>query len=367
MALKYECTQILSQGMTNGVGDLLHPRGVPSEAVYSLIGSVYKHIEACEPYVEGGRLVSQIAVVVNPELGDNPGPSGLGVVRAFQQLRQQFDIVPPETDLNGYELVVIPESTPADEALKLRLQAYAAAGGAIILSGPAALDPDGQPVLEEQGIVAEGASPYTHTFLHAGESVSEGLADYGYVMYEPGFRMKPASGAVSLVGVGEPYFERDYDHFSGHEYTPEDTLSPYSAAVLNGKILTFSVPIFEAYGKHAAPNYRTLLGNSMKLLLPEPIVRDAGPSKLETTVIRTASATVVHLLSFYPERRGEGLDIVEDPFPIVNMPIAVKADGAPSRVFLAPAEQDLSYEYRDGYVHTAVTVLDGHAMLVIQD
>jgi len=36
--------------MTNGVGDSLHPRGVPDAAVDDLTGKVYSHIAACEPY-----------------------------------------------------------------------------------------------------------------------------------------------------------------------------------------------------------------------------------------------------------------------------------------------------------------------------
>ncbi len=367
MALKYECCQILSQGMTNGVGDLLHPRGVPSKAVYDLIGKVYGHIEACEPYVEGGVLLSQIAVIVDPMLGDKPGPCGLGVTRALQQLRQQFEILPPEADLDPYELVILPETTRVDEALKVKLKDYVRQGGGLILCGPSALDDNGQSTLEEQGIKVHGSSPYTHTFLHASKEVSQGLADYGYVMYEPGFRMTPVGDAQTLVTVGEPYFEREYNHFSGHEYTPEEKLSEYAAVIQNARVITFSVPIFEAYGKHAAPNYRTLLGNCINQLLPEPLIQDNGPSKLETTVVRKGDKTVVHLLSFCPERRADNLDIVEDPLPIVDMPIAVKVDKKPKRVFLTPPEQDLIFEYKEGYVHTKVTVLDGHGMLVIED
>lgn len=365
MALKYECCQILSQGMTLGVGDLLHPRGVLNKAVYNLIGKVYKYMEACEPYVDGGEILSQIAVIVNPELGDRPGPAGLGAVRALQQLRQQFDILPPEAELSKYELVIIPETTPIDETLKSRLQEYIKNGGSMIVCGPAALDQDGRPVMDELGIETHGPSPYSHTFLHASEKVSKGLADYGYVMYEPGFRMVPAPGAETLVSVGEPYFQRDYDHFSGHEYTPEDRLSPYAAAVRNGRVITFSVPILEAYGKHAAPNYRILFGNCVNLLLAEPLIKDEGPSKLETTVVRKENTLVVHLMCFCPERRADNLDIVEDPIPLVDMPIAVKTGKEPKRVFLAPNERDLDFEYRDGYTHTKVTVLDGHALLVI--
>jgi hypothetical protein len=366
MALMYECCQILSQGMTNGVGDLLHPRGNPNPAVYELIGKVYRHIEASEPYVDGGKLVSQIAVVVNPSLGDKPGPSGMGTVRALQQLRQQFDILPTESELSGYELVIIPETTEIDTGLKSKLTDYLANGGSLIVCGPAALDSEGQPALTEQGIEAHGPSPYSHTFLHAAKQVSSGLADYGYVMYEPGFRMTPKPGAETLVTVGEPYFQREYNHFSGHEYTPEDRISGYSAAVRNGRVITFSVPILEAYGKHASPNYRALLGNCIDLLLPRPLIKDEGPSKLETTVVVTEHSTVVHLLAFCPERRAEGIDIVEDPFPIVDMPFAVKADKPPKRVFLAPDERELDFEYRDGYVHSRITFTNGHTMLVIR-
>ncbi len=366
MALKYECCQILSQGMTNGVGDLLHPRAMPNREVYKLIGRVYEHIEACEPYVSGAELISQIGVVVDPDLGDNPGPSGLGAVRALQQLRHQFDIVPPGADLAKYELVIVPETTRADDSSRSQLREYLAAGGALIICGEAALTEAGTPILEELGIAAHGESPYSHTFLHASQAVAKGLADYGYVMYEPAFRMTPAEGAESLVAVGEPYFERSYDRFSGHSYTVEGQLSQYSAVVRNRRAITFAVPILAAYGKYAAPNYRVLLANCIDLLLPEPLVRRGEPVALETTLLRKGDRTVVHLLSFSVERRAQNLDIVEDPLPLVDTPIAVKVSTRPRRVFLAPREEDLQFEYDEGYVLTNVTLLDGHAMLVIE-
>ncbi len=64
--------------------------------------------------------------------------------------------------------------------------------------------------------------------------------------------------------------------------------------------------------------------------------------------------------------RAEGLDIVEDPLPLADMPIAIKKEREPSRVFIAPDAKELSFEYKEGYVHTRVTVLDGHAMLVLE-
>jgi hypothetical protein len=365
-ALSYECAQILSQGLTLGVGDLLHPRGVPHPEVYQLIGSVYRHIAACQPFVVGAKHLSEVALVVNPDLGDNPGPSGLGAVRALQQLRQQFDVVPPDTDFASYRLVIIPETTRVDSDLRASLQTYLKNSGALILSGQAGLEESGQAALPEMGIEVHGLSPYTHTFMRASDEVRLGLPEFDFVMYEQGYRMTPTSGARSLVQVVEPYFQRSYDHFSGHEYTPPNQVSPYAAAIQNGRVITFSVPLLEAFGKHASLAYRQILGNCIALLLPDPLIRDQGPAHLEATAVRRDQTTIIHLISFLPSRQAENLDIVHDPFPLVNMPISIRLDAAPSRLTLQPAGLELHFTYSDGYAHTTVTLLDGHAMLVFE-
>jgi hypothetical protein len=363
-ALRYECCQILSQGMTGGVGDLLHPSGKLQEPVYDLIGRVYSHIESCEALVEGAKLLSEIALLVNADLGDSPGPAGLGATRALQQLKQQFDVVPPLARLDSYRVVIVPETTRVDEELAGKLEAYVEAGGGLVFVGPAAIDDEGRPVLAAQGISTHGASPFTRTFLRAGRAVGAGIPDYDHVMYEPGFRMKPLKGAQSLVRVVEPYFERSYRHHSGHSYTPPAKLSSFSAVVRNESVITFSVPILEAYGKHAPPVYRRLLGNCLNLLLPEPLVRCEGPSGLETTVMRKGKTTIVHLLSFCPERRAEGLDIVEEPFPLVKVPISVRLENAPKVGRLEPQGVELGFTYENGRATTDVTLCDGHGMLV---
>ncbi len=277
-ALKYECCQILSRGLTGGVGDLLHPRGRVDEETYRMIGSVYAHVEACEPFVHGGQTVAEVAVVVDPELGDRPGPAGIGTVRALQQLRQQFDIVPPDTDLGAYEVVVLPETTRVDEALRSSLQAFVAGGGGLLVSGPAAVDDVGRPVLDELGVEVHGESPYTHTFLRPFEALRGVTADYDTVCYERGWRITPKPGAEALCGVVEPYFERSYDRFSGHSYTAPDALSDYAAIVQNGRVITMGEPLLLAFGRHANVPYRELVGGCLDRLLPRPRCGRVGRS-----------------------------------------------------------------------------------------
>jgi hypothetical protein len=364
-ALKYECSQILSHGFSSGVGDLLHPSGRMNQETYRLIGSVYSHIKACEPFVTGGENLDEVALVVDPELGDSPGPAVLGAVRALQQLRQQFDVIAPNADLGPYRVVILPETTQADESLKASLRKFVQGGGGLIVVGPAALDEAGKPILDELGIEVDGPSPFTHVFLHPEGPLEQATAPYNTVIYERGFRMTARDGAEVLCGVIEPYFERTYEHFSGHSYTPpRTTQSEYAAVVRSGNVITWAVPVFQSFGLHANVPYRELLGGCLDLVLPDPLVRVGGPAHLETSVVRTDDGTAVHLISFLPSRQAENLDLVHDPFPVIDAPVSVRLDSAPQSATLQPSGQELKFTYHNGYAHTTATVTDGHALVV---
>ena len=367
-ALKYECSLILSQGMTNGVGDQLHPRGTLDKAAYDLIGRVYRHIEACEPYVIGGKVLSQIAVIVDPAAGDNPQADGLGLTRALQQLRHQFDLVAPTAHLKGYELVIVPESVRIDPALKGRLQDHLKTEGALLVSAAAAADEAGRPALRELGIVLRGPSPFTTTYLRPARALAAGMADTDHVMYERGLRMTAARGvgATKLCVVVEPYFERTYEHFCSHYQTPPDKVSRYAAVVQCGQCVTFAVPIFTAYGRHGNIPYRQILGNCIARLLPRPLIRAGHPAHLETSVVRQGRRTVVHLLSYIPMRRCEQLDIIEDAVPLVDMPLAVNLARPPRRAVLVPTGEQLPFEYKDGYAQVRISTAAGHVLVVFE-
>lgn len=364
-ALKYECCTILAQGMTSGIGDQMHPRGTLDRPAYEMIGRVYGHLKACEPFVVGGKLLSQIAVLTNPRLGDEPGFSGVGFTRALRQLRHQFDILPPTANFNGYELVIVPEIVRIDPPLRHRLRAYLKSGGALLVVGASALNDAGEPAMTELGIRVHGQSQFTTTYLRPRRQIADGIAPMDHAMYLPGFRMTPARGAVALCDVVEPYFERSREHFCSHRQTPPDKKSRYAAVVQKGRVITISVPIFAAFGQHGNVPYRQIIGNCINLLLPRPLIRDRGPVHLETSVVQKDDRIVVHLLSYAPASRTN-VEIIEDPMPLVDVPIAVKLARRPTRASLQPHGQKLDFDYRDGYAHVRVTLLDGHGMLVFE-
>lgn len=363
-ALLYECTQVLSQGMTTGIGDLLHPRGVPDSTVYSVVGQVYAHVEACEPYVRGGTVVSEIAVLMPPDLGDAPGPAGIGAVRALQQLRQQFDVLPPDGDLSAYRVVIVPEVTPVDDALAARLGAHLDDGGAV-LACAAALAGHHDPLQSRLAVALHGPSPYSHVFLRPQGALADAVQRYDTVMYERTVRATAEDGGEVLCTVVEPYFERTYEHFSGHAYTPPAAVSPYAAVIRNGAAVTFAAPLFHAFAEHANVPYRQIIGGVLDLLLPEPLLRDNGPSHLETSVVRVGESTVVHLLSFIPTTAAPGLELVTDPVPVVDLELRVRCDSEPTRVRLQPTDEPVEFNYDGRYVKVVISFGTGHTMLVI--
>ncbi len=368
-ALRYECSQILSLGLTNGVGDLLHPRGVPNVAVYDRIGEVYAHIEACEPFQDGTEPVAEIALVVDPELGDAPGAAGIGAVRMLQQLRQQFAVVPPTTDLAPYAVVLVPETTTVDDGLRAKLSAHVARGGSVVLVGNALCGADGAASLPEAGVTLEGPSSLANTFLR---TLSSELPDLGQdtVVYDRGLRMTPNEGTEVLVGTVEPYFDRTWQHFSGHSYTPPNELSPWAAVTRRGQVVAVAEPLLQSYGRLGNEVHRLVVQYVLDLLLPRPVLRVSGPLHLETTVRRGPDRTVVHLLSYLPTRVGSGLggdiDLVDDPFPLVDVEVEIACKSEPTSATLEPGGTVLPLRWADGVASTTVTVLDGHAMIVLR-
>jgi hypothetical protein len=372
-ALKYECCQMLAHGVSAGVGDLLHPRGRLEPASYQLIGDAFRHLERCEPFVTDGRSVTEVAVLMDPALGDAPGPVGIGIVRALQQLRVQFTLLPPDADYAGASLVIIPETTAIDDEGAARLDAYVRGGGRLLLAGAGGVKPDGGPLLEVQGVDVEGISPYSHTFMWdmAGDE-----NQFPHVMYEASMQIRPRPGTEVLYASMNPYFERTWEHFSGHDYTPVDSRSGYAAVTACGPVVTIAAPLFTAYGRHGAIAYRELLRRCLDRLLPEPLLRIAGPAHLETTVVDTERARVVHLLSFLASRQAEGtspltgsvegIDVVHDPFPLVDLPVSVRTDKPFRRATLQPHDRALAITDTDGYATVLVNIDDGHGMVVFE-
>jgi hypothetical protein len=322
---------------------------------------------------------------------EEPGGANDGVTRLLGQLKHQFDFLDAGMRFEKCALAILPDAVAVDDKLARRLRAYLDKGGKLLLTGRSGLDESLQPVLPEMGVQVEGESPYQTTYLRFGPAVAEGVPATDHVMYERGIRMRPARGAQALAEVIEPYFDRNYQHFCSHAQTPPAAapdrtgaaapsvsnstnasprpyalLRPYAAAIRKGNVVTIPYPIFQAYGTHANVAYRQLVGNCLKLLLPQPLALVQAPSTMEVTVMRQGKRTVVHLLQFVADRRTAVLDMIEDIIPLYDVPLSLRMDRAPKSAYLAPSGERLNFDYAGGRVNLTVPKVVGHQMVVFE-
>lgn len=377
-ALEYETSQMLAHGARCSIGDQLHPRGTLDKAAYQLIGRVYQRVAEREPWLIDAKVSTDVAVLQSIErpVGQgariNSGGAEVGAVRMFTQLKQQFDMVDAEEDLNveQYRLLILPDAVEMDATLIKKVRAYLRSGGSVLLSGTSGLSADGTEVLlPELPIKPQGLSPFTTTYIRFGKELDEDVPPTDHVMYETGVRVLPVGGATALARVVEPYFQRSWRHFSSHQQTPGSKLTKFAAAVTKGRVAYIAYPIFSAFATHGNFPYRLLVRNILERkggLLPDPILRVDAPTSTETSVMKQGKRTIVHLLQYAPERRTEKLDLIEDIVPLFDVPLSLKLDRAPRAVYSAPDQTSIPFEYLAGRANLRVPEIRGHAMIVFE-
>jgi hypothetical protein len=374
-ALEFECFQMLANGAACCIGDQLHPRGRLSDPVYDLIGRVYSQVEAKEPWCCDARPVTEVAVFNVEAAGTDDGrvdTSNAGALRMLLESHQQFDYVDERADWSAYRVLVFPDKVPFSNALAERASAYLAQGGKIIASHRSGLTPDGAAfALPEFGIRLVGDAPNVPDYLRPTDAPGAALEDTDYVMYEWGMAVAPLQGTKSLASVTGPYFNRTWAHFSSHRQTPMDpqNIADYPGITRNaaGNVIYFAHPIFAGYRRQAPLWYKRLFQAALATLLPDPLVLTDAPSTAQVTVTRQSdpARTVVHLLHYIPERRGLEFDTIEDVIPLHSVALSVRSDRPPTRVYLAPSGQNLSFAHSGGYVLCTVPRVVGHQMVVL--
>jgi len=369
-ALEYETSQMIAHGAACSIGDQLHPRGRLDSAAYNLIGKIYHRVADREPWLRDAAPVTEMAVFQSP--AENPNSpvriagTDEGVTRLLTQLKYQFDFVDAAGDFSKYRLLVLPDAVRLDASLAKKLIAYTRAGGSILASFTSGLDPDATAsFLHQFGVKPSGMSPFTTTYMRF--DADKQRTDH--VIYESGTRVIPARGTKIVARIVEPYFERAWNHFSSHFQTPPAKVTDYAAATLNGRAGYINFPVFGAFARHGSPAYRTLVQTLIAQLLPHPLLAIDGPTGLEAAITRQnkpIARTILHLLQYSPERRAENIDLIEDVVPIYGIPLAIKLDRKPDKVYFAPDGSALDFKFENGRASVVVPEIRGHAMIVFE-
>jgi len=377
-ALSLECFQALAHGAANSVGDQLHPRGRLDPTVYARIGEVYAEVARREPWCEDSVALPEIGVLLaNRGLNTHEGEvneSDRGALHILEQGKYQFQYLDASCDLLPYALLILPDEAHLDADLAARVRSYLAGGGRLLLTGASGLDAATGDfhLAEEMGVLYLGPAPYTPDYLVLGPELgaAPGLASepMNQVCEEPGVQVAALAGTHILARSGRPYFNRTWEHFCSHQYTPMAAVSDDPVIVENaqGNVIYCARPLFREYALSARLVHKQVLDAIIRRLLPRPRL---GAHNLPSTAVVTVRAQradlIVHLLHYVPQRRGKNLDVVEDVLPLHDVTLAVRSNRLPSAVNLVPQCRALEWTYADGYVRFTLQRIDGYQIVQI--
>ncbi|MEN9933585.1 MAG: hypothetical protein RLZZ387_164 [Chloroflexota bacterium] len=361
--LRSELPAIVAQGAQCDLGDQLPPNGRLDPAVYETIGQAYAEIERLEPFLNQAVPVTEAAVVVagapledigasHPELTGGAGAAVYGLTRMLMESQVQFDIVevteqmpPSAVDelLGRYRLLVLPDGLQVHAALADRLRAYLAGGGAV-LAAQSALRLAGADAIwaEDLGLEYRGESPFAPAYLKLTGDLGGGLPDYEYALYDGAAQWLPRDPSVVLARLGEPLFQRSAAHYTSHAQSPFDHLTDYAAAVAKGSLAAAAFPIGASYHKHGYWIYREVFRRLLGRVLPERLVESDAPLSTELAVTHQVAAGdrperwLVHVVNYSPNRRSpEHCEYLEDPIPLHDVRVTLRARGPFTRAYLA--------------------------------
>jgi hypothetical protein len=382
-ALDYEAAQMVALGAKCLVGDQLHPSGAINPDTYASIAPAYARIAALEPFLDGARQVTDIAVMsaehFHPQGGRNDVADD-GAAQMLLELKRPFDVVDSTVRLADYKLVILPDAIPVDASFALRLAEYIARGGKVIATGSSGLGADGSVALPAGIEVAGPPTDYRPTYLRAAPGLDPSMPRTPFVMYGTPQTIR-AAGADVLAEVIPPYFNRSFRHFCSHQHAPDNPdAQPVGAGVtLHGGVAYVSYPIFTMYYAVGQPLYRNLIRGLIDRLLPDASFTTDLTSAGRATLTRQAGQGrhILHLLYGPPQVRGKAIpdqrsgtrvmEMIEDIPAIGPVTARVRLGKPPSRVHEAVSGADIAWrDAGDGTFEVTLPRLHIHAAIVFE-
>lgn len=373
-ALRFEASAMIAYGARCSIGDQLHPGGEMDLETYRNIGFAYAYAKRIEPYGLDGEPFSSLGLLPSGHRAQsdyNAGalPHDQGVANMLLESQIDFEVVPDDlADLSRFQTLVLTGARMLDAAKAAALTAYVRGGGRLLVLGDSALPPDGETPLLDVGADRLGPAETDVDYLRAGKSLGRDLVATPFLNYIPAGRYRARRGARALAWIREPAFNRTYEHYCSHQYTPyrlED--APQAGAIQRGRTLLLPHPLGANYYHHGARVHRQFFVNALRLLHPRPTVEAALPSAGRVSVVHQPARRrfCVHLLYAPPLQRGRCL-VVEDLPALHDVRVALRVPQAIRRARLPLAKRTLRASRAADAVVVRVPEVRGHAVVAFE-
>lgn len=369
VALRYECSQIVSLGCKCSIGDQLHPNGVLETETYRVIGEAYREVEEREPWLENVVPVADVAILApsavmkdkNLEISEE----GAGLMLMEKQV--SFSIVDETMDFSPYKVMILPDSVLLGDELAAKLNQYLKNGGKLMLSYQSGLDLGRKKFLIDAGVEYVDVASWDREFIKVTPSIASNLVTSPFTVYEKGTVTKHKKGEV-LADVWAPYFSRTYGKFCSHRNTPYEKPAGYPAMVKNGNVVYLSHPVFRDYKKMGMQLHRDYFINAFNLLYDKPLASTQMPSCARLSLMKQPKQNdrlVLHLMYAVPIQRGN-IHVIEDVVTLKDVPVRITVNKQPKKVYLVPTKEEVSFKYEQGSVSFQVPKVELSQIVAIE-
>jgi hypothetical protein len=304
-ALEYECFRSQALGGGNSVGDQLHPRGSMDKETYQVIGAVYTQVAEAEPFYHQSVAIPQVGVLCpnTPALNEyDTVKSEEGAILMMEELHYDCALLDDNSDLSGFELLILPDSVVITDTLKIKLLAYIAKGGKLFITHRSGFTADGQWALNSIPLQFDGTVDAYPTFWKPVAELSPARSER--VFYQQGLKVKPGAGFTVWVDRVVPYFKRSDIKFCSHFQTPPNTVDvAYPAVVGNKQVIYFADPgnVF----------IKAIVQQLMERMVGKPLAGWGLPPSVMVVPRKRNRDLIITLLNYIPVRKCLDIDVIE--------------------------------------------------------
>lgn len=356
-ALKFEVSSMLTWGSKCSIGDQMHPLGTMDLQTYKNIGEAYSYAEKIEEYCFGVKETSKLAVMVNTNAKVNEG-----IAKLLLDCHFDFDIIHQNTNLNKYEVILIPDNYYLNETDAKRIQEFVDNKGKLLILGGGALREDKSQFAINIGLEYLGKSEFDKDYIKI-----ESILDSPLLCYSSAHKVK-GNGEI-LATVFEPYFKRTYKHYCSHSNTPNKAeTANYPGCIKVNNVIYIAHELASNYFDFGNIYQRRYFEKIVNLLYTD---KNIVASNLQPTArIRFVEQEkkhcyCAHFLYAPPIQRGS-VAIIDDLPPLYNIETEVKVDKPIKSVKLMPQNENLAFEQENNKVSFTVEKFTSHQLVVLE-
>lgn len=352
-SMQHDLYDAMLMGYDFSVGDHLHPVFGLFDEVIDRVGKVFSEKMLYEPYTNGAKYVSEIALMVPPE--DYRAPEYLkGAARMLCELKIPYSVFTPDDDIHGVKLLILPRALEVTPELHKKIFIHVASGGKLLFIGEG-LDMVA-PLHADAAVTDIAPDPSDNSYFVTEEG---GML---WSSYKPSRLMKN-KGARELARYVSGYFNLEFDGLQTYFYRPQNEATEYSAAITDGTVGYISYNAFDAYASNFLRENKLLVGEVIDSLLPDRMIATEGlPSTATVSITETDEHKIFHLKLTHPSIRN-GRGIVEDHAYLRHATASVRGE---YKVYALPECREIAAEIRDGRTHFALDDITGYAAFLLK-